>query len=46
MHAEAETSYHRAAADYAHSIAMVHYRKGSLLEYAGVYLAEETTHQE
>jgi hypothetical protein len=38
--AEAESSYHRALVDYNRSISQLHYRKGSLLEYNGVFLAE------
>lgn len=38
--AQAESDYYRALVDYNKSIAQVHYRKGSLLEYNGVYLAE------
>jgi outer membrane protein TolC len=38
--ADAEANYHRALVAYNEAIAMVHYRKGSLLEYNGVYLAE------
>lgn len=38
--AEAESAYYRSLIDYNKSIADVHYRKGSLLEYNGVYLAE------
>lgn len=38
--AQAESDYYRALVDYSKSIATVHYRKGSLLEYNGVYLAE------
>ena len=38
--AEAESSYHRAIVDYNRSISQLHYRKGSLLEYNGVFLAE------
>jgi outer membrane protein TolC len=38
--ARAESDYYRALVDYNKSIAQVHYRKGSLLEYNGVYLAE------
>jgi outer membrane protein TolC len=37
---QAESDYYRAVVDYNKSIAQVHYRKGSLLEYNGVYLAE------
>jgi len=36
----AEADYYRKLVDYNKSIAAVHYRKGSLLEYNGVYLAE------
>jgi outer membrane protein TolC len=38
--ADAEVAYYRTLVDYVRGIAMVHYRKGSLLEYNGVYLAE------
>jgi outer membrane protein TolC len=38
--AEAESSYHRAIVDYNRSISQLHFRKGSLLEYNGVFLAE------
>jgi outer membrane protein TolC len=38
--AEAESSYARALVDYNRSISQLHYRKGSLLEYNGVFLAE------
>lgn len=38
--ADAESQYFRAVVDYNLSIATVHLRKGSLLEYNGVYLAE------
>jgi hypothetical protein len=38
--AEAESSYARAIVDYTRSISQLHYRKGSLLEYNGVFLAE------
>ncbi len=38
--AEAESSYYRALVDYSRSISQLHYRKGSLLEYNGVFLAE------
>ena len=38
--AEAESSYFRALVDYNRSISQLHYRKGSLLEYNGVFLAE------
>lgn len=38
--AEAESQYYRALVDYNRAIMRVHYRKGSLLEYNGVYLAE------
>jgi len=38
--AEAESQYFNAIVQYNLSIAMLHYRKGSLLEYDGVYLAE------
>jgi len=36
----AEQAYYQALCDYQRSIAAVHYRKGSLLEYDNVYLAE------
>jgi len=38
--AEAESSYYRAIVDYNRSISQLHFRKGSLLEYNGVFLAE------
>ncbi len=38
--AEAESDYYRSLVDYNRAIMRVHYRKGSLLEYNGVYLAE------
>ena len=38
--AEAESSYYRAVVDYNRSISQLHFRKGSLLEYNGVFLAE------
>jgi outer membrane protein TolC len=38
--AQAESDYYRVLVNYNKSIAQVHYRKGSLLEYNGVYLAE------
>jgi len=38
--ADAESSYARALVDYNRSISQLHYRKGSLLEYNGVFLAE------
>lgn len=38
--AEAESSYYRSVVDYNRSISQLHYRKGSLLEYNGVFLAE------
>ena len=37
---QAESDYYRTVVDYNKSIAAVHFRKGSLLEYNGVYLAE------
>jgi outer membrane protein TolC len=37
---EAESVYYRALVDYNRSISQLHYRKGSLLEYNGVFLAE------
>ncbi len=37
---QAESDYYRAVVNYNRSIAQVHFRKGSLLEYNGVYLAE------
>ncbi|QDU58533.1 TolC family protein [Aeoliella mucimassa] len=40
--AEAESAYYRSLVDYNLSILEVHYRKGSLLDYNGVYLAEGT----
>jgi outer membrane protein TolC len=38
--ADAETAYYRTLTDYQRGIAQVHWRKGSILEYDGVYLAE------
>jgi outer membrane protein TolC len=38
--ADAELSYFRLLTDYAKSITNIHFRKGSLLEYDGVYLTE------
>ncbi len=38
--ADAETAYYRSLTDYNKAIMLVHFRKGSLLEYNGVYLAE------
>ena len=38
--AQAESDYYRSVTNYAKSISQVHYRKGSLLEYNGVYLTE------
>ncbi len=38
--AEAETQYYRSLVNYNKAIMYVHYRKGSLLEYNGVFLAE------
>jgi outer membrane protein TolC len=38
--AEAESAYYRSLVDYSRGIMNVHYRKGSLLDYDGVYLAE------
>ncbi len=38
--AQAESDYYRSATNYAKAISQVHYRKGSLLEYNGVYLTE------
>ena len=38
--AQAESDYFRALVDYNKTISQVHFRKGSLLEYNGVYLAE------
>ena len=38
--AEAESAYYRSLVDYNRSISQLHYRKGSLLEYNGVFLAE------
>ena len=37
---KAESDYYRSVTNYAKSISQVHYRKGSLLEYNGVYLTE------
>ncbi|NOY42101.1 MAG: TolC family protein [Planctomycetes bacterium] len=38
--AEAESAYYRSLVDYNRAIMRVHHRKGSLLEYNGVFLAE------
>ncbi|NBV44242.1 MAG: TolC family protein [Planctomycetia bacterium] len=38
--ADAESGYYRALVDYNRSISQLHYRKGSLLEYNGVFLSE------
>lgn len=38
--ADAETSYYRALVEYAASIKNVHFEKGSLLDYNGIYLEE------
>jgi outer membrane protein TolC len=38
--AQAESDYYRALIDYNKAIMEVHYRKGSLLDYNGIYLAE------
>ncbi|MCC7087275.1 MAG: TolC family protein [Pirellulales bacterium] len=38
--ADAEAAYYRTLVDYNKAIMFVHFRKGSLLEYNGVYLAE------
>ena len=38
--ADAESSYYRSLVDYNRGIALTHFRKGSLLEYNGVFLAE------
>lgn len=38
--ADAEAAYYRSITDYNKAIMLVHFRKGSLLEYNGVYLAE------
>jgi outer membrane protein TolC len=38
--AQAESDYYRSLVNYNKDIMLVHYRKGSLLEYNGVYLAE------
>ena len=38
--AEAERAYYRSLIDYTEAISAVHYRKGSLLEYDGIMLAE------
>ena len=38
--AEAESAYYRSLVDYNRAIMRLHFRKGSLLEYNGVYLAE------
>jgi hypothetical protein len=38
--ADAETAYYQSIVDYNRAIMRVHYRKGSLLDYDGVFLAE------
>lgn len=38
--ADAETNYYRSLVEYASSIKNVHYEKGSLLDYNGIYLEE------
>jgi len=38
--ADAESAYYRSLVDYDRAIMRVHFRKGTLLEYNGVYLAE------
>ena len=38
--AQADAQYYRSVVNYNRAIMQVHYRKGSLLEYNGVYLAE------
>ncbi len=38
--AEAESGYYRSLVDYNRAVMRMHFRKGSLLEYNGVYLAE------
>jgi outer membrane protein TolC len=38
--AQADSDYYRSLASYNEAIMRIHYRKGSLLEYNGVYLAE------
>ncbi len=38
--ADAESLYYRSLVDYNRAIMLVHFRKGSLLDYNGVYLAE------
>ncbi len=38
--ADAESQYHRALVEYNKNLAFIHFVKGSLLEYNGVYLAE------
>lgn len=38
--AEAESAYYRSLVDYNRAIMRIHFRKGSLLEYNGVFLAE------
>jgi outer membrane protein TolC len=38
--ADAEAAYYRSLVDYNRAIAQLHFRKGSLLEYNGVFLAE------
>jgi outer membrane protein TolC len=44
--AVAKSAYYRVLVNYVKSIATVHYRKGSLPEYHGVYLAEDSKHKE
>jgi len=39
-HSEADSAFYRSLVDYNRAIMRVHHRKGSLLEYNGVYLAE------
>jgi len=38
--ADAESAYYRSIVDYSRSISQLHFRKGSLLEYNGIFLAE------
>lgn len=38
--AQAQTDYYRAVSNYNKAVAEVHYRKGSILEYCGIQLAE------
>jgi outer membrane protein TolC len=46
LRAQAGSDYYRATVNYVKSVALVHYRKGSLLESEGVSLVEETQQKE